>query len=171
LPWGELPAPGGLHRADLPATRRPCCSRELAEILDSSGPSADQWQFTTEKPEQGRFPLWRFFAASRQACLREPLGAAAWAPEAVANLGDAPASWRPSQTAIYFGTDSLESSWLRARRTTLLPGLAGVPIKQLIAAVTLTISPTRSELNGKLCRAPTFAFPSSIGSSPFFGLH
>ena len=40
-------------------------SREVAEILDRLGSSADQWQARLEKLRQGRL-LGRFFATSRQ---------------------------------------------------------------------------------------------------------
>ena len=40
-------------------------SREVAEVLDRLGSSADQWQARLEKLRQGRL-LGRFFATSRQ---------------------------------------------------------------------------------------------------------
>src|SRR4029077_10335730 len=40
-------------------------SRELAEILDRLGTSAEQWQSRLQKLRQGRL-MGRFFAASRQ---------------------------------------------------------------------------------------------------------
>ena len=63
-------------------------SREVAEILDRLGSSADQWQARLEKLRQGRL-LGRFFAASRQRLreVAEQLGL-----RRVPNLGGCPAT-------------------------------------------------------------------------------
>ena len=63
-------------------------SREVAEILDRLGTSADQWQAWLEKLRQGRL-LGRFFATTRQRLreVAERLGVSR-----VPNLGGSPAS-------------------------------------------------------------------------------
>ena len=53
------------YRARLFREGKAVLSRELAEILDRLGTSAERWQARLEKLRQGRL-LGRFFAASRQ---------------------------------------------------------------------------------------------------------
>ena len=62
-------------------------SREVAEILDRLGSSADHWQARLEKLRQGRLPG-RFFASSRKRLkeVADQLGL-----KRVANLGGCPA--------------------------------------------------------------------------------
>ena len=61
-------------------------SREVAEILDRLGSSADHWQARLEKLRQGRL-LGRFFATSRAA---SPGSRRATGPEARAERGRMP---------------------------------------------------------------------------------
>jgi hypothetical protein len=74
---------GRLFRA-----RKAQLSRELAEILDRLGTSAERWQARLEGLRQGRL-LGRFFASSRQRLreVAEQLGL-----RRTANLGGCPAS-------------------------------------------------------------------------------
>src|SRR5271157_1632223 len=65
---GQLPAPGGVHRAVVPRGQSRI-SGELAGVFERLGSNAENWQARLRKLAAGRL-LGRFFAASR-ARLRE----------------------------------------------------------------------------------------------------